>query len=62
MSYGGTPLDPQALASPCGSFAKAFFNDTFTLSSQGKAIPIQETGITWPGEIGGQFAQGPKSK
>jgi hypothetical protein len=60
-SYAGVALDPDGLASPCGSFAKAFFNDTFQLTFAGNNVPIQETGITWPGEIGGQYAQGPNS-
>lgn len=56
-SWTGVPLDPQALANPCGSFARAFFNDTYTLTYQGTKIEIQENGITWPGEQGGQYAR-----
>jgi len=61
MSYAGVALNPSAVASPCGSFAKAYFNDSFVLSYSGAVVPMQESGIVWPGEVGGQYARGPNS-
>jgi hypothetical protein len=64
QSWGGTPLDPNAVASPCGSIAHAIFNDTFALSplfGSQTAVPIQESGISWPGDQGGMFKAAPDS-
>jgi hypothetical protein len=61
VSWNGTALDPNAVASPCGAVAKFVFNDTFSLSLQGQAIGINESGISWPGDKGGAFRQGPNS-
>lgn len=61
LSWNGTVLDPNAVASPCGAVAKYFFNDTFALSYQGFNIPINESGISWPGDKGDAFRQGPNS-
>ena len=33
-SLNGTPLDPEAVAVPCGLFAKTFMNDTYQVYSQ----------------------------
>ena len=33
-SWAGVPLDPNAIASPCGAIAYTFFNDSFSLFSQ----------------------------
>lgn len=40
QSWANVTLDPNAVASPCGSIAYAFFNDTFSLSSNSMQIPI----------------------
>lgn len=47
VSWNGTSLDPKAIASPCGYIGKVYlipaytyFNDTFSLSKNGVAIPI----------------------
>lgn len=45
------PLDPDAIASPCGLIAKAFFNDTYNI----EGVPINETGISLPGYQGQKF-------
>lgn len=48
QSEGGTELDPDAVAHPCGIAARSFFNDTFTISkSDGSDVPISEEGIAW---------------
>lgn len=61
-SWGGQQLDPNAVASPCGSIAHALFNDTFQLQTEtGVSISISENGITWPGDAGGAFRRGPNS-
>lgn len=56
-SWGGVTLDPNALASPCGSIARTYFNDTFQMyyTSNFSAIFINETGISWPGDKGGKY-------
>lgn len=62
VSWGGTALDPNATASPCGAIgifililAKTFFNDTFTLYLNNKQISVVETGISWPGDQGYKY-------
>lgn len=54
-SWGGTPLDPTAVASPCGTIAYTFFNDVFELTYQGNPIPIDQNGITWANDVRGKF-------
>lgn len=39
-SWGGVTLDPNAIASPCGAIAFTFFNDTYSLSSNGVTYAI----------------------
>lgn len=55
VSWGGVPLDPTALSSPCGAIAKFYFNDSFTLLQNGLYIFINETGISWPDDKGGVY-------
>jgi len=54
-SWGGTPLNPNAVASPCGTIAYTFFNDVFGLTFQGNSIPIEQNGITWANDVKGKF-------
>lgn len=62
VSWGGTPLNMSAIASPCGYAARAFFNDTFALLyANGTQISINENGISWPKDQGKKFKQGPDS-
>ena len=56
-----TTLDPNAIASPCGAIAYTFYNDTFSLTFNGNNIPIEQTGITWPNDVGGKYRQAPNS-
>lgn len=45
-SWGGYPLNPDAIASPCGLRPLLFFNDTYELTDKNnKKILINETGI-----------------
>lgn len=67
-SWGNTTLDPNAIASPCGSIgiffnhsALTFFNDTYELQSGSQIIPIDETGISWQGDKGGKYKRSPDS-
>jgi hypothetical protein len=61
-SWTGVPLDPNAIASPCGAIARTFFNDTFTLSKNGNNITIVQSGITWPGDQGGKYKRSDNSQ
>lgn len=48
--YTSLDLDGNDPANPCGLFAKAYFNDTFSLLSQNspnEEIPIEQSGIAW---------------
>ena len=56
-SWGGVALDPNALASPCGAIARTYFNDSFQLlySSNFSTLTINETDISWPGDVGGKY-------
>lgn len=60
-SWAGVTLDPNAIASPCGSIAYTFYNDTFSLSLNGNNIPIDQTGITWPNDIYGKYRRAANS-
>ena len=45
-SWGGYPLDPQAVASPCGLQAKLYFRDTFDIfSPNSSAVPIRRDNL-----------------
>jgi hypothetical protein len=45
----GTPLNPNAVASPCGLIAMTLFNDSFYLyDSTNKFIPFDLSNIAWP--------------
>jgi hypothetical protein len=62
VSWNGTLLDPNAIASPCGAAPRYLFNDTFSLSTtNGNSIPIVEEGITWPDDIGTTYRRTPDS-
>lgn len=56
-----TPLDPEAIATPCGLIARSFFTDTYQLfhtnadGSRGAQVVINENGIAWPDDIGNKF-------
>ncbi len=54
-SWTGVALDPNAVASPCGTIAYTFFNDVFGLNYQGNSIPIDQNGITWANDVRGKF-------
>lgn len=41
--------------------AYTYFNDTFSLSKDGVSIPIDESGISWPGDIGGKYKRSSNS-
>ena len=42
--------------------AKTFFNDTYQLfDKNGSQIEINETGISWPGDKGYKYKEGPNS-
>jgi hypothetical protein len=60
-SWAGVPLDPNAVASPCGAIAYTVYNDTFSLSFNGQTIPVDEGGITWPNDVYGKFRRAPSS-
>ncbi len=63
-SYEGAPLDPDAVASPCGAIAATFFNDTFVSikPSDGSTIyPIDPQRISWPGDRGTKYRRAPNS-
>lgn len=61
-SWGGVPLDPRAVASPCGTIAYTFFNDVFGLSYQGNSIPIDQSDITWANDVRGKFKRSADSE
>lgn len=68
-SWNNVTLDPTATASPCGAIgnpttisAKTFFNDTFALFFNQNQIPINETGISWPGDQGYKYKRQPNSE
>jgi hypothetical protein len=45
---GGTTLDEDDVANPCGLIAKTVFNDTFVLFDEDdKAVKIEEDDIAW---------------
>lgn len=46
-----TPLDPDAVAHPCGIAARSFFNDTYTFYKGRTQIPINEKGIAWEADV-----------
>ncbi|MCQ2817718.1 MAG: CDC50/LEM3 family protein [archaeon] len=51
-SYNGSPLDPKAVAIPCGLIAKSLFNDTYELYKGATAdptqmVPIDDKDIAW---------------
>lgn len=35
LSWAGVPLNPDAIASPCGMFPRAFFNDSYSITQNG---------------------------
>lgn len=66
VSANGTPLEPDAVANPCGLVAKSYFNDSYTffdtdpsgLSDAGlKAanITIDDTNIAWKSDAENKF-------
>ena len=42
-----TPLDPDAVAVPCGLMAKTFFNDTYAFKINNAPLDVKETDITF---------------
>ena len=62
ISWGGTPLDPDAVANPCGLIAKSIFNDTYTLAySNGTSVYLNKSGIAWGNENIRKFRRAPNS-
>ena len=68
-SIGGTPLDPEKVAFPCGMMARSIFNDTFALykldSSGVKAadpIEISDKDIAWPDDKKFKYKNLPSSE
>ncbi|EAR83000.2 ligand-effect modulator 3 LEM3 family protein (macronuclear) [Tetrahymena thermophila SB210] len=51
LSIGGTPLNPNDPAIPCGLIAKTFFNDTFKMYQETQSIQIFENDIAWDVDI-----------
>ncbi len=45
-SFQGNALDPDKVAHPCGLIALNYFKDTYSLSSRGINIPINESNIS----------------
>jgi hypothetical protein len=61
-SWGGVPLDPAGVASPCGAIAFTTFNDSYRLlGPEGDELPVEQQGISWPGDRGTKFRRGPNS-
>lgn len=61
-SWGGVALDPNAVASPCGTIAYTFYNDSFALSSaSGVSYAIDESGISWPNDVYGKYRRAENS-
>lgn len=55
-SKSGKVLADDSPAIPCGLVAKSVFNDTYKLQdSNGKTIPIIESGIAWSSDIQYKF-------
>jgi len=61
-SVSGSPLDPDAVAIPCGLIAKSLFNDTYSLykghattDKLGEQVKFNETGIAWESDIKYKF-------
>lgn len=52
---GVTPLNPDAVAIPCGLVAQAFFNDTFQISQNQKQVQIQFQNLAWDIETDKKF-------
>lgn len=47
VTYWGLPLNPDDPANPCGLFARAFFNDTYTMyDAKGSSIDLNQTNIS----------------
>ena len=44
---GDKPLDPNAVAHPCGLIAKSFFNDSFEIKKGNEEIQISKDNIAW---------------
>jgi hypothetical protein len=42
--------------------AYTYFNDTFSILKDGNTIPIDQTGISWPGDQGGKYKRAPNSE
>lgn len=57
-SYGGTTLDPNAAANPCGLIARSFFNDTFSIDG----FTIDESDIAWDSDVEHKFGRPPNSE
>lgn len=56
MSVNGINLNQDEVAIPCGSAARAYFNDTFILQDiNTNTIPIQDTGIAWSDDVDFKF-------
>jgi hypothetical protein len=50
-SITGAPLDPEAIANPCGMVAYTIFNDTFELRNGSESLSILSTRIAWPSDV-----------
>lgn len=65
MSVNFTPLDPKAIAYPCGLIAKSLFNDTYSLSILSETDPtsafflnpieIDSNNIAWQSDVDYKF-------
>lgn len=51
VSITGSPLDPEAIANPCGIIAATIFNDSFVMQLGSNNISIADTGIAWPSDL-----------
>ena len=60
-SFNGLPLDPDAVAYPCGLIAKSLFNDTYVFSSPAdpfflKPYTIDSNNIAWKTDVEYKYA------
>jgi len=65
MSMNGTPLDPDAIAYPCGIIARSLFNDTYNLTKLDSQNPqtafglspleLNENNIAWKSDVDYKF-------
>ena len=57
VAIDGTPLDPNAVAIPCGVAARTLFSDSYQLTNtdSGTTYTIRENGIAWESDVKHRF-------